>query len=110
MVATPRRGSLISRMTSRPVHSIEKEKQVLKITRMKKTVVMFVTAALACSAMAGELVVVKDTRQYMRYRASIDKDGSCKVAVDPDHPKPGDCHEARDKAPISGEYVVRAGD
>jgi hypothetical protein len=77
---------------------------------MKRAVAFFALASALTVALAGEpKVVLKDTRQYMTYTAQIDKQQGCAVAVDPDNPKPGDCHEVRAKAPISGEYLVRIG-
>lgn len=77
---------------------------------MKKLTMLLALAGLIHGAMAGEVVVVKDTRQYIAYTASLDKDADCSVAVDPDHPKQGDCHEVRAKAPVGGEYVIRLND
>ncbi|MDN7901480.1 hypothetical protein QZM82_35350 [Burkholderia cepacia] len=69
--------------------------------------------ALSCSvtmAIAGDkAVVVKDTRQYLAYTQKMEKDGVCVVASDPDHPRDGDCKEARYKAAVGGEWIIRVG-
>ncbi|MBN3761098.1 hypothetical protein [Burkholderia sp. Ac-20365] len=77
---------------------------------MKNIVILLALASLTQAAIAGVVAVVKDTRQYITYTASLDKDGNCTVAVDPDHPKQGDCHEVRATAPVRGEYVIRSKD
>lgn len=77
---------------------------------MKRLTLLLALAGLAHGAIAAEVVVVKDTRQYVTYTASLDKDADCTIAVDADHPKQGDCHEVRAKAPVGGEYVIRLND
>ncbi|MFX1767996.1 hypothetical protein PWP93_36615 [Paraburkholderia sp. A1RI-2L] len=77
---------------------------------MKKVTALLALASLGHAAIASEAVVVKDTRQYVTYTASLDKDGDCTIAADADHPKQGDCHEVRAKAPVGGEYVIRVKD
>lgn len=77
---------------------------------MTKLTLLLALASVMGGAMAGEAVVVKDTRQYVAYTASLEQDDGCTVALDPDHPKKGDCHEVRAKAPVGGEYVIRVGD
>lgn len=74
---------------------------------MNKLTFLLALASVGNVAFASEVVVVKDTRQYVTYTASLDKDADCTIAVDADHPKQGDCHEVRAKAPVGGEYVIR---
>lgn len=77
---------------------------------MKKVSLLLALSCVATVAMANGTVVVKDTRQYMTYTASLTKTDTCSIAADPDHPSQGNCEEVRAKAPISGMYVLRSGD
>lgn len=77
---------------------------------MKKAGLLLALAWVTTVAMAGErAVVVKDTRQYASYTQSIEKDGGCSVAKDPDNPQKGDCKEVRDKAVVGGQWEIRVG-
>ncbi|WP_321935556.1 hypothetical protein [Paraburkholderia sp. J8-2] len=76
---------------------------------MRKVTLLLTLACVMNVAMADEPLVIKDTRQYMPYTISISDDGSCLLAKDPDHPNEGECHEARGKATVGGEYVIRIG-
>jgi hypothetical protein len=67
---------------------------------MRKTILLLVVAVLASSAGAGELVVAKDTRQYMPVIQTREGTGECVNA---------NCM-AEEKAPVGGEYILRVGD
>lgn len=77
---------------------------------MKKVTLLLGLACLTTAALADDLVVVKDTREYLQYTQSVRQDGACAMAKDPDHPANGDCEEKRAKATVGGEYIVRKGD
>jgi len=77
---------------------------------MKTVILVLWLACLTTAALADDLVVVKDTREYLRYTQTVRQDGACAMAKDPDHPAKGDCEEQRAKAIVGGEYIVRKGD
>lgn len=92
------------------LHSIEdKEMAVIKKASTCATLLATVLAAVvANSALAATAEVLKDTRKYKTYTTSLTTYEGCTRAVDPDHPKEGDCPEKRQKATIGGELVTRA--